>query len=216
MTQKKRSLIAGILYLSLVIPGPFAFLLIPDMIYGAVDPNQYILNHMYLIYVWLFLDVLIIGIEIALAFLLLKLFLPINRFLSQVAYVLRMIVVGVMIINVVYLMLILIGSGTNPIGFVDLHVDFTFIWQFVFSFHVLTLGIFMIKYIKTIWKYLGYVLILGSLGYLIDVFNHFLLDSSFFTNVGNLLLVFVTLAEIGMGIALLLNKAIPKTSSTLV
>ncbi|AUD64630.1 hypothetical protein BK011_02650 [Tenericutes bacterium MZ-XQ] len=214
MTQRKRSLIAGILYLSLIIPGPFAFLLIPDMIYNAVDPNQYILNNMYLIYIWLFLDVLIIGIEIALAFLLLKLFLPVDRFLSQVAYVLRMIVVGVMIINVVYLMLILIGSGTNPIGFVDLHVDFTFVWQFVFSFHVLVLGIIMIKYVKTLWKYLGYILILGSVGYLIDVFNHFILDSLFFTSVGNLLLIFVTLAEIGMGIALLLNKATPKTINT--
>ncbi len=207
-------MIAGILYLSLIIPGPFAFLLIPDMIYNAVDPNQYILNNMYLIYIWLFLDVLIIGIEIALAFLLLKLFLPVDRFLSQVAYVLRMIVVGVMIINVVYLMLILIGSGTNPIGFVDLHVDFTFVWQFVFSFHVLVLGIIMIKYVKTLWKYLGYILILGSVGYLIDVFNHFILDSLFFTSVGNLLLIFVTLAEIGMGIALLLNKATPKTINT--
>lgn len=211
MTDKKRSFIAGILYLSLIIPGPFAFLLIPDMIYNALDPNQYILNNMYLIYVWLFLDILIIGIEIVLAFLLLKLFLPVNQLLSKIAYVLRMIVVGVMIINVVYLVLILVGSGANPVHYVDLHVDFTFVWQFVFSFHVLVLGIFMIKYIKTIWKYLGYILVLGSVGYLIDVFNHFLLDSLFFTNVGNVLLVFVTLAEIGMGIALLLNKATPKT-----
>lgn len=210
MTQKKRSIVAGILYLSLIIPGPFAFLLIPDMIYSAIDPNQYILNNMYLIYIWLFLDLLIIGIEVVLAFLLLKLFNPVNKTLSQIAYVLRMIVVGVMMINVVYLLLILVGSGTNPINFVDLHVDFTFVWQFVFSFHVLVLGIIMMKYIKTIWKYLGYVLILGSVGYLIDVFNHFLLDSLFFTNVGNILLVFVTLAEIGMGIALLFQKATPK------
>jgi hypothetical protein len=210
MTQKKRSLLAGILYVSLIIPGPFAFLLIPDMIYSAANPNTYITNNMYLIYVWLFLDILIIGIEIVLAYLLLKLFNPVNKALSQVAYILRMLVVGIMMINAVFLMMIIFSSSSNPIAYVDLHLDFTYVWQFAFSFHVLVLGIFMIKYIRTIWKYLGYVLILGSIGYLIDVFNHFLLDSPFFTSVGNVLLVFVTLAEIGMGIALLFQKATPK------
>ncbi len=211
MTQKKRSLLAGILYLSLIIPGPFAFLLIPDMIYSAANPNQYIMDNMYLIYVWLFLDILIIGIEIVLAYLLLKLFNPVNKALSQVAYVLRMLVVGVMMINVGFLLMILFNSNQNPLVYVDLHLDFTYVWQFIFSFHVLVLGIFMIKYIKTLWKYLGFVLILGSIGYLIDVFNYFLLESAFFTSVGNILLIFVTLAEIGMGIALLLRKATPKS-----
>ncbi len=211
MTQNKRSLVAGILYVSLIIPGPFAFLLIPDMIYSAANPNAYITNNMYLIYVWLFLDILIIGIEIVLAYLLLKLFNPVNKTLSQVAYVLRMLVVGVMMINVGFLLMILFNSNQNPLVYVDLHLDFTYVWQFIFSFHVLVLGIFMIKYIKTLWKYLGYVLILGSIGYFIDVFNYFLIDSAFFTSVGNILLIFVTLAEIGMGIALLLRKATPKS-----
>jgi|GEM_PF-2001746 len=210
MTQKKRSLLAGILYVSLIIPGPFAFLLIPDMINSALDPNTYITNNMYLIYVWLFLDILIIGIEIVLAFLLLKLFNPVNKPLSQIAYVLRMLVVVVMTINVVFLMMIIVGSSSNPIHYVDLHLDFTYVWQFAFSFHVLVLGIFMLKYVKTLWKYLGYVLVLGSVGYLIDVFNHFLLNSIFLLNLGSILLIFVTLAEVGMGIALLLNKATPK------
>lgn len=211
MTQKKRSLLAGILYVSLIIPGPFAFLLIPDMIYSAANPNQYIMDNMYLIYVWLFLDILIIGIEIVLAYLLLKLFNPVNKALSQVAYVLRMLVVGVMMINVGFLLMILFNSNQNPLVYVDLHLDFTYVWQFIFSFHVLVLGIFMIKYIKTLWKYLGYVLVLGSIGYFIDVFNYFLIDSAFFTSVGNILLIFVTLAEVGMGIALLLRKATPKS-----
>jgi len=210
MTQKKRSLLAGILYISLIIPGPFAFLLIPDMIYSAANPNQYIMDNMYVIYVWLFLDILIIGIEIVLAYLLLKLFNPENKTLSQVAYVLRMLVVGVMMINVGFLLMILFNSNQNPLAYVDLHLDFTYVWQFIFSFHVLVLGIFMIKYIKTLWQYLGYVLVLGSIGYLIDVFNYFLIDSAFFTSVGNILLIFVTLAEVGMGIALLLRKATPK------
>ena len=211
MTQKKRSLLAGILYVSLIIPGPFAFLLIPDMIYSAANPNQYIMDNMYLIYVWLFLDILIIGIEIVLAYLLLKLFNPVNKALSQVAYVLRMLVVGVMMINVGFLLMILFNSNQNPLVYVYLHLDFTYVWQFIFSFHVLVLGIFMIKYIKTLWKYLGYVLVLGSIGYFIDVFNYFLIDSAFFTSVGNILLIFVTLAEVGMGIALLLRKATPKS-----
>lgn len=207
MTQKKTSRLAGILYLSLIIPGPFAFLLIPDMIYSALDPNTFILNNMYLIYIWLLLDLLIVGIEIVLAYLLLKLFNPVNRFLSQLAYVLRMLVVLIMMINVIYLLMIVAGTGTQPLRFVDLHVDFTYVWQFIFSFHVLVLGIFLIKYIRTFWKYLGYILILGSIGYMIDVFNYFLLSSIFFVSVGNVLLIFVTLAEIGMGVALLFQKA---------
>lgn len=210
MTQKKRSILAGILYLSLIIPGPFAFILIPDMIYSKIDPNTYILNHMYLIYIWILLDILIIAIEVVLAYLLYKLFESINRPLSQLAYVLRMIVVAVMVVNVGFLLTIAFGSGTNPLQFVDLHLDYTYVWQLVFSFHVLILSILLIRYIKTLWKYLGYILMIGSVGYIVDVLNYFFIENILFNTLGNVLLIFVTLAEVGMGIALLLQKATPK------
>ena len=210
MTDKKRSILAGILYVSLIVPGPFAFILIPDMIYSKIDSNLFINNNMYIIWIWLGLDLLIIGIEIALSFLLLKIFSKMNKPLSQVAFILRMLVVVVMLVNAVFLGSIIVGSGSNPIHFVDLHLDFTYVWQAVFSFHVLILGIFMIKYIDTLWKYLGYILILGSIGYMVDVMNYFFIESVLFRSIGNTLLIFVTLAEVGMGIALLLNKATPK------
>ena len=210
MTDKKRSILAGILYVSLIVPGPFAFILIPDMIYSKIDSNLFINNNMYIIWLWLGLDLLIIGIEIALSFLLLKIFSKMNKPLSQVAFIIRMLVVVVMLVNAVFLGSIIVGSGSNPIHFVDLHLDFTYVWQAVFSFHVLILGIFMIKYIDTLWKYLGYILILGSIGYMVDVMNYFFIESVLFRSIGNTLLIFVTLAEVGMGIALLLNKATPK------
>ena len=74
MTLKKRNLIAGILYLALIIPGPFAYIMIPNLLESQSNIINYVSSHMSLIYVWILLDLLIIGIEIVLSWYLLKIF----------------------------------------------------------------------------------------------------------------------------------------------
>lgn len=215
MANRKRSLWAGILYLLLIIPGPFAYIIIPDMISSQVNANQYISNHMELIYIWLLLDLLIIGIEVFLAIYLYKLLKLVDEKIARIAFVLRALVIMVMVINVSFLGIIILGDYINPLNYVLLHIDFTFIWQFIFSLHVFVLGVYFFKYVKSNFKYLAYVLILGSFGYLLDSLNHFFLDSSIFISLASVLLIFVTLAEIGTGLALILNKVLPKEMESL-
>ena len=57
---------------------------------------------------------------------------------------------------------------------------------------------------------MGIALILGSIGYFIDSINIlFTLDSDILVTISGILLIFVTLAEIGMAVGLLMKKIVP-------
>ena len=206
MSLKKRSLISGILYLALIIPGPFAYILIPEMLLEHTDVTSYVTNNMHMIYIWLLLDMIIIGIEVVLTYYLLKIFNQFNKKLSFTAFIFRAIMTLVMVLNSMYLLSIIFNGGTNVIDMINLHNQGIFIWQSFFSIHVLLLGYMLVKYKQNYIKYLGYILFLGGIGYLVDVTNYFFATPSFLQTIGSILLVFVTLAEILTGIALLLNK----------
>lgn len=208
MTLKKRNLIAGILYLALIIPGPFAYIMIPSLLESQSSIINYVSTHMSLIYLWILLDVLIIAIEIILSYYLLKIFEVFNKKLSMVAFILRLAVVAVMIINVVFLVNIVISNGVETLEMIKNHKTFMMIWQLFFSIHVVLLGYMIFKGLKNYLKYLGIILMLGALGYLIDSLNYFFIDNEFFTLLGSFLLIFITVGEISMGVALLLKKII--------
>ncbi len=208
MTLKKRNLIAGILYLALIIPGPFAYIMIPSLLESQSSIINYVSTHMSLIYLWILLDVLIIAIEIILSYYLLKIFEGFNKKLSIVAFILRLAVVAVMIINVGFLFNIVISNGVEALAMIKNHKTFIMIWQLFFSIHVVLLGYMIFKGLKNYVKYLGIILMLGALGYLIDSLNYFFIDNEFFTLLGSFLLVFITVGEISMGVALLLKKII--------
>ncbi len=208
MTLKKRNLIAGILYLALIIPGPFAYIMIPSLLESQSSIINYVSTHMSLIYLWILLDVLIIAIEIILSYYLLKIFEGFNKKLSMVAFILRLAVVAVMIINVGFLFNIVISNGVESLEMIKNHKTFIMIWQLFFSIHIVLLGYMIFKGLKNYVKYLGIILMLGALGYLIDSLNYFFIDNEFFTLLGSFLLIFITVGEISMGVALLLKKII--------
>lgn len=206
MSQKKLSVTSGILYLSLVVLGPIALLLIPS-IFDVDQINDFASNHLGLMIAWIFADLVIIGVEILLTQYLYKLFKNYNQKLSLYAAIFRFLVVVIMVVNMSFLMITLLSQGSNADVFIPLHGIGVYTWQLSFSFHVFLLGIIIFKYIKTLWRYLGLTLMIGAFGYLIDSFIALSqLDISILNILSSILLVFITISEIGTGIALLLNK----------
>lgn len=209
MNIEKISVKAGILYLALVIPGILAFLLIPDTILSKANPNIYIQENLYMIFAWIGLDLIIIVIEIYLTIYLKKLFDRKNQTLSMVAFVTRWLVIVVMFVNVFFLFSLLLGDINRASDYVNLHLDGTYVWQVFFSVHVFVLGYMVKRYLQTIWQYLGYILMLGALGYFLDSLQYFFItDHQVFSSIVSFLLVFVTLAEIGMAFALIRKKVL--------
>lgn len=196
MSQKKRSLFTGLLYLSLVIFGPIALLLIPSQC-DVIDINQYAESHMGLIIVWILIELIIIGIEVILSLYLYKLLKVYHKNLSFFAFIFRIAVVVVMIVNVFYLSMILFNQGQNADLFIPRHQDGIYIWQLFFSVHVFILGLIIFKYNKTLWKYLGVVLLIGAFGYLIDLIIALgNLDYQTLNTLSGFLLIFITVVKL--------------------
>ena len=210
MSIQKRSILTGILYISLAIIGPIGFLLLPGQFNEASNLNAYASSHIATLWVWFLVEVLIIGVEIFLTVYLWKLLNEHNKTLSTVAFYFRMAMILVMIVNSIFLLAILFTGGSNADIFLPLHGQFVYIWQISFSFHVLLIGYIVVRYIMTLWRYLGVALILGAIGYLMDSVNHLIpLDVSMLTTLATVLLIFVMIGEIGMAIALILKKVVP-------
>ena len=210
MNQKKRSLIAGLLYLSLAIIGPFALLIIPSQ-FSVDSLDVYVKENLWLLAIWGLLDLIIIAIEIALMLHLCKLFSVYHKTLSMVTSFFRLMVILVMVVNVLFLSIVLVTQGDQTSYLLDYHQTGVYIWQLWFSIHVFLLGYMVFIFNKTLWKYLGVALILGSFGYLIDAYRAlFDVDYALLSGLSSILLIFITLSEIGMAIGLIINKVIDK------
>ena len=187
----------------MIIPGKF-------VLDGTL--NAYAMDNVALLVIWLLLDIIIIVIEVVLTIYLWKIFNEHNERLSLIAFILRMIMIVVMVVGAIFLLLLVVDGGSTADTYIEYHNKGVFLWQLFFSGHVFLLGYMLITYLKTAWKYLGIALILGSFGYFIDSINNlFTLDSALLATITGILLVFVTLGEIGMAIALLMKKVVPTT-----
>ncbi len=212
MTIQKRSFLSGLLYISLAVIGPFAFLVIPSKFVLDETLNAYAMDHVALLVVWLLLDIIIIVIEVVLTIYLWKIFNEHDERLSLIAFILRMIMTAVMVVGSVFLLLLIIDGGSTAETYIKYHNKGVFLWQLFFSGHVFLLGFMLIKHLKTAWKYLGIALILGSFGYFIDSINNlFTLDSAVLVTIAGVLLIFVTIGEIGMAVSLLMKKVLPSS-----
>lgn len=207
MSINKRSFITGLLYMALAVIGPIGFLLLPSMItpeafnYSSVDT--------WMIALWFFVEVLMIGTEIFLTVYLWKLMNEHHKTLSLIAFIFRIIMVVVMVVNSIFLLSVVFSDSTNAHVFLPMHVTWVYIWQLSFSVHVAIIGYMVLKYLKTWWRYLGVALMLGALGYCIDSLNHLILwDIDFLTTAATILLYAVTIGEIGMAVALLMKKVV--------
>lgn len=209
MSIKKRSIITGLLYLSLAIIGPLGFLILPKLFTEATDIVSYTSNHLLTLISWFLVEVVIIVIEIFLTVNLWKLLNVYHKKLSLTAYLFRMLMILIMVINSIFLLAVLFTGGQNADLWIPVHSQWVFIWQIAFSIHIVFIGYIVLKYVGSIWRYLGIFLLLGALGYFIDSLNHLIpLSNAFMTSAASLLLVAVMIGEIGMAIALLMKKIV--------
>lgn len=210
MSLRKLNLYSGILYLSLAVIGPFALLVIPSQfdVEGVVD---FASSNIGLLVVWLLLDILIIVIEVYLTIWLLKIFNEFNKKISLSAFILRMTMVAIMVVNALFLLVMIIDGGSSANTYVDYHLSGVYLWQLFFGPHIFLLGFMVFKYLKTNWKYIGIVGMIGAFGYFTDAVNYlFGFDSSLLVTIAGVLLLFVTVGEISMAVALIMRKILPE------
>jgi hypothetical protein len=209
MSLKKLNLYSGILYLSLAFIGPFALLIIPSQFDVDGSVIDFATGNVSLIVLWLVLDILIIIIEVFLTIWLLKIFNEFNKKVSLAAFILRMTMVAIMIVNAVFLILMIIDGGTSADPFVAYHLSGVYLWQLFFGPHIFLLGYMVFKYLKSNWKYIGIVGMIGAFGYFTDAVNYlFGFESSILITIAGALLVFVTIGELSMAVALIMKKII--------
>jgi hypothetical protein len=208
MNTKKLSITTGLLYLSLVLIGPFIIMVLPETFANASNITTFVESNRPLLSLWLFGDLTIITIELFLTTFLYLLTKQLSKSLSLVAFVARLLMVVVMIVNA-----FTIAAMHSP--FVDqdllntliyIHNSGTYLWQVFFFIHVLILGYLVIKsdHIKT---WVGVMLFIGSFGYLFDSIIQLLeIDHAILSTIAMLPLIPVVIGEIAFGVLLLRNK----------
>jgi hypothetical protein len=206
MSIKRRSFITGLLYVSLVFLGPVGFLLLPEQ-FDVENINAFTSSNLGLLGGWIFVELLIIAVEVVLSYYLYKLLEHYHKGLSFAAFIFRLLVVLVMIVNAIFLTIVLLNSGDNANTLIPLHSMVVYVWQLFFSVHIILLGFIVYRYLISKWRYLGLALMLGSVGYILDsIVNLGNIHSNLLSTLSTIFLLFITIGEIGMAIGLLTNK----------
>ncbi len=204
MSLQKRSFITGFLYIALAVIGPFGFMIIPNMVAESTSANVSLVG------LWFIVELVIIAIEIVLTVYLWKLLNEHNKQLSFIAFIFRMMMILVMVVNSIFLLAVVLSGGSNADVFIPMHSTWIYIWQLSFSLHIVLVGYIVFRYLKTYWRYVGIALIVGAFGYFIDSLNNLVLwDIDFLTTAATILLFAVTIGEIGMAIVLLMKRIVP-------
>ncbi len=209
MTYRKRQLIVGILYVSLVFVGPFTLLILPEMFMNQENLVEFIQDNMVYIWLWIIGDLILITIELFLSTLLYKIYKVVNEKVSFIAYLSRLGMIIVMFGNVILLVRLLgvsVFTNESAANLLAQHHSGIYLWQFFFFVHLFLLG-YMIKDLNKVSRVLGYGLIVGAFGYLFDSFIHFFeLTNKSLSAFSAALLGIVAVSEIAFGIYLIVTK----------
>lgn len=217
LLNPKDARIAGALYLSIAVCGGFSIGYVPSQIVVGGDAAATAANLMDrfgLFQLGILADSAVILLEIALTVLLYQMFKGTSPRLALIAMVARM---GMVIVMGVNLLLWVLPSLllTRPLGltpsesqpfalvFFEAHALGIFVWQIFFGAHLLALGWIILRS-SAVPHPLGWGVFVGAFGYLVQG-----LVGLTFTDVAALdytiigLLVVVTIAELGLGLWLL-------------
>lgn len=210
MSLKKQSIIAGILYISLIFIGPFTLLVFPEMFQNQTNILETVADNMNIINLWITGDILLISIEIVLSTLLFYILRRQNKSLSLFAYGSRLLMILIMIINTVFIVRIGYGnldaSGVQELF--DLHHSGIYLWEIPFFIHIVIIGYISIKS-SSMNTIIGYGLLIGAFGYLLDSVIYFSnMNLGIITLLSGILLGIVALSEIAFGIWLIANKKV--------
>ena len=211
ISLKKSAIIAGIGLLLMAILAPIANFII---IQGLVDLENVaktisnIVSSEGLLRLGIILFIIVALLDIIVAWALYIFLIPINKQLSLLTAWLRIIYATILLVVLTYLLKVLIlldgndyltGFSTDQINIQVMLCINTFNngWEFgliIFGFHLLILGYLLLKagYMR---KILGILIIIASLGYLIDGFGKLFsadynLTISMITFIGEIILIF--------------------------
>ena len=210
---------AGALYLTIAICGGFSIGYVPSQIVVAGDATATAINlldQLGLFRLGVLADSAVILLEIAITVILYQMFHCASPRLAMIALVSRLGMIVVMGFNLLLWVMpyILLNQpmGLNSTDiqalaqvFLEAHALGIFVWQLLFSAHLLALGWIILRS-QIVPHLLGWGLFIGAFGYLIQG-----LVELTFTDVAALdiiiigLLVIVTLSELGFGLWLLVR-----------
>lgn len=212
----------GALYLTIAVAGGFAILYVPAQLTVPGDPSatfDRIAAQRGLFHAGLLGDVVMMLAEVLVSAMLYFMFRPVNATLSLAASYARLMMVAVMAAMLFFHAgALALADGTVPLdSFSEIqrvqlaglmrhvHDAGVWIWQVFFCLHLVLLGGLVMRSGRYP-RLLGLGLIIGGTGYLVDSVQMFALpDVALLSAVRILLLLVVTVAEIGFALVLLLR-----------
>ncbi len=214
--------IAGVLYLLIALIGGFSIGYMPGKIVMPTDAHQTFQNlhdYAFLFRVGITGDVFVIIFEMVLTILIYQLFKKISPTSIKIATYSRIamaIIMGINLLNYMIPMLILNQSGyldaftpsqleSFTLLFLNVHKFGELTWQLFFALHLVGLGYTVYKANFTP-KYLGVLLIIGSLGYGGDVYVQLMgIDSAWVSILFSCLLALAVIGELWFAFWLLIK-----------
>ena len=222
-TLKQQTRFAGILYILLILIGPFIILYIPSLIIvegNAAQTVDNLLANETIFRIGIFGEVMIFSIEILLVALLYTIFKRVNKYYSLVGAISRFGMVAIMGVNVVIYLAILpiINNPELLVGFTgeqldslvlllfNIHEYAVYVWGVFFAIHLAVLGYLIFKS-EFVPRVIGYLIMIGSVGYLFDSLRVFFnIENGIIINAFSILLVASIIGELSFTIWLLINK----------
>lgn len=219
---QRKARIAGGLILLLAVIAPFSMLYLPSILVvpgNATATANNIIASEGLFRLGAVADSLVLIIEIVLTVLLYVLLAPVSNTLSLIAAFSRFAMTIVQAVNLFNhaMVLLLVGGAAyltvfapdqvhaQILLFLNAHQYGVYVWEIFFGFHLIVLGylVFRSGYLPRI---LGLLLMLGSLGYLVESSSHLLLsDTAPVTVVQSILLALSAIGELAFGVWLLVK-----------
>lgn len=214
--------LTGLFYLFIAIIGGFSIGYMPNEIFVSGDgmaTTQNIINNMSLFRFGIAGDIFVLIFEVLLTVMLYKLFKSVNGTIGMIATFARFamsIIMGINLINYLIPLLVLsktdylIGFETNEMNsmillFMEAHKFGEYIWQLFFGLHLVTLGYLVFKSIH-FPKFLGVLMMIGSIGYAGDsLVSLLLINNSIISYTTTTLLVFAVIGELAFALWLLLK-----------
>ncbi|MFW2334906.1 DUF4386 domain-containing protein [Ilumatobacter sp.] len=184
--QRRTARIAGGLYLALFVIAPFAYFYVPGELFhdDAATTYAQISADTGLFAAGMIAETVIVGIEVALAGLLWKLFRPVSEALALSSSLARVGEAFIQTVNVLLAgaVLIVVDRGglsgltvdqrDEVVGFLVDTIGFgVMVWGLLFGLHLLLLGV-LVRRSELMPRWIGSLLLVASVGYLAQSYAH--------------------------------------------
>lgn len=184
--QRRTARIAGGLYLAIFVIAPFVYFYVPSELFhdDAATTSAEISANAGLFTAGMIVETVIVGIEVALAGLLWKLFRPVSEALALSSSLARVGEAFIQTVNVLLAGAVLIVADrgglsgltvdqrAEVVGFLVDTIGFgVMVWGLLFGLHLLLLGV-LVRRSELMPRWIGSLLLVASVGYLAQSYGH--------------------------------------------